>query len=103
MIVVYSPAMSQLCNSGIGCPIESYPVDLCYVVARGRCIDTKSRSGCFDKPIIVEKGIDQNYFQCRYRLSLGLELDLDVEINRSNAGSDLCNTHTHINGSPFLI
>ena len=73
-----------------------------HVVARGCCIVTKSRSGCFDKHFIVEKGIDQNDFQCRYRLSLlGLELDLDVEINRSNACPDLCNTHTHINGSPF--
>ena len=60
-------------------------------------IVTKGRLGCLDKHFIVEKGIDQNDFQCRYRLSLGLELDLDldVEINRSNAGPDLCNTHTH--------
>ena len=75
-----------------------------HVVARGCCIVTKSRSGCFDKHFIVEKGIDQNDFQCRYRQerrSLGLELYLDVEINRSNAGPDLCNTHTHMNGSPF--
>ena len=70
------------------------------VVARGCCIVTKSRLGCFDKHFIVEKGIDQNDFQCRYGLSLGLELDLDVEINRSNAGPDSA-THTHINGSPF--
>ena len=65
-----------------------------HVVLRGCCIVTKSRSGCSDKHFIVEKGIDQNDFQFRYRLSLGLELVLDVEINLSNAGPDLCNTHT---------
>ena len=48
-------------------------VDLCYKLLREAvalfCI---SRSGCFDKLFIVEKGIDQNDFQCRYRLSLEL-------------------------------
>ena len=84
--------MTQLCKPGIGTPLESAQL---HDVARNCCIVTKSRLGCFDKHFIVEKGIGQNDLQCRYRLSLGLELDLDIEINRSNAGPDLCNTHTH--------
>ena len=80
-------------------------VDLCYkLLQEAVALFFKlRRTGCFDKHFIVEKAIDQNDFQCRYRLSLGLELDLDVEINRSNAGADLRNTHTpaHINQSSF--
>ena len=70
--------------------------DLCSKLLREAvALFCKSRPGFFDKHFTFEKGIDQNDFQCRYRLSLGLELDLDVEINRSNAGPDLCNTNIH--------